>query len=274
MIRTTKGGRAASLTRRTCLVLAGCLALATLAGCASAGGGAREAEAPLAKLLLVAGATGGTGRHIVEQALAAGYRVRALVRDEARARTLFGDRVQYAVGNVRDPATLAPAVAGVDYVISAIGSNSSREPENTPERIDYRGIEALASAAKQAGVKHFVLVSSMGVTNPDHLLNRILDGLMRWKLAGENALRASGVPYTIVRPGGLKDGAGGEGLRVMQGDPRDVVGRIARADVAAVTVQALGRADAMAKTFEILGDPGVPRPDWERFFAALRADAG
>lgn len=260
------------------LALAGCLVLAALAGCASPAAGTRDgprgAKSPPAKLLLVAGATGGTGRHVVGQALAAGYRVRALVRDEPRARTLFGDRVQYVVGDVREPATLAPAVAGADYVISAIGSNSGREPENTPERIDYRGIEALALAARQAGVKHFVLVSSMGVTNPDHLLNRILDGLMRWKLEGENALRRSGVPYTIVRPGALKDGPGGEGLRVMQGDSRDVVGQIARADVAALMVQALGRTEAMGKTLEVLGDTAAPLPDWERLFSALRADAG
>lgn len=269
-IRLARGVRAALVC---CFAL---VALAVLAGCASPGAGTRDeargAKSLPAKLLLVAGATGGTGRHVVEQALAAGYRVRALVRDEARARTLFGDRVQYVVGDVREPATLTPAVAVADYVISAIGSNSSGEPENTPERIDYRGIEALALAAKQAGVKHFVLVSSMGVTNPDHLLNRILDGLMRWKLAGENALRASGVPYTIVRPGALKDSPGGEGLRVMQGDPRDVVGQIARADVAAVTVHALGRAEAMGKTLEVLGDTAAPPPDWERFFSALRTD--
>lgn len=271
MIDMSRTERVTSIARRNCIAFLACL---VLAGCASGGGGPRDAQVRPAGLLLVAGATGGTGRLIVEQALAAGYRVRTLVRDEARARTLFGDRVQYVVGNVREPATLVPAVAGANYVISAIGSNSSREPENTPERIDYHGIEALALAAKQAGVKHFVLVSSMGVTNPDHLLNRILDGLMRWKLAGESALRASGVPYTVVRPGALKDGPGGEGLRVMQGDPRDVVGQIARADVAAVTVHALGRAEAMMKTLEVLGDPSVPLPDWERLFAALHADAG
>jgi hypothetical protein len=51
----------------------------------------------------------------------------------------------------------------------------------------------------------------MGVTDPDHMLNKILDNVLVWKLRGEDALRAAGVPYTIVRPGGLQDGPGGSG---------------------------------------------------------------
>ncbi len=60
-----------------------------------------------ASVVLVAGATGGIGQEVVDQALAQGYVVRALVRDEAKARMLFGDRVQYVVGDVREPRSLA-----------------------------------------------------------------------------------------------------------------------------------------------------------------------
>lgn len=237
------------------------------AGCASTGGNSG------AKRLLVAGATGGTGQEAVKQAIAKGYKVRVLVRDESKARALFGDSVEYVIGNVREPATLAPAVKNVDYVISALGSNSRRDPENKPEAIDFRGVEALANAAKAARVKQLVLVSSMGVTHPDHPLNKMLDNIMTWKLRGEDALRASGVPYTVVRPGGLRDAPGGAmAVRALQGDPMDVTGQIARADVAAVCVNALGRADAVNKTFEVLSGPAGAATDWTALFSSLKPD--
>lgn len=207
---------------------AGLAAHAGLAACASDGASRSASRAPAGPgLLLVAGATGGTGKHVVERALAAGFRVRALVRD----------------------------------------------PENSPERIDYAGVAALAQAAKAAGVEHFVLVSSMGVTHPDHALNRVLDDILVWKAKGEQAVRDTGIAYTIVRPGGLRDGAGGtQGIRVIQGDPADVTGQIDRADVAAVLVKALGRQDAYGKTFEVIADPATSAVDWSTFFASIRPD--
>ncbi|MEZ5500986.1 MAG: SDR family oxidoreductase [Steroidobacteraceae bacterium] len=249
---------------------AGLLAVlaAITSGCA---GGGRAPDLP--PLLLVAGATGGTGREVVTQALARGYRVRALVRDEAKAREQFGDSVQYAVGDVRNAGSLSGAMAGVSYVISAVGSNSRREPDNKPELVDYGGVKALAEAAREARVQQFVLVSSMGVTHEDHMLNRILDNIMIWKLRGENSLRDSGVDYTIVRPGGLNNEAGGKlGIRVLQSDPKDSVGQIPRADVAAVCVNALGNRSAINRTLAIVSDPTRGPADWASFFVGLKPD--
>lgn len=253
--------------RRSILVALAALAALPLA----AQGAGPAAAAP--KRVLVAGATGGTGREVVREARAAGHAVRVLVRDEARARAVFGDGVEYAVGNVTDPASLRAAVQGVDYVVSALGSNTQNDPSNKPEFVDYGGVKSLVEASVAAGVKHFVLVSSMGATHPDHMLNRMFDNILVWKLKGEDALRASGLRYTVVRPGGLRDAPGGQaGIQVMQGDPKDVRAGIPRADVAAVCVRALGRADADRKTFEIVsGAPGA-QVDWSTFFAGLVAD--
>jgi uncharacterized protein YbjT (DUF2867 family) len=227
-----------------------------------------------AKVLLVIGATGGTGQEVVKQALAAGYSVRALVRDEAKARDALGAGVQYFVGNVRQPETLDAAFRGAEFVVSALGSNSRRDPENKPEAIDYLGVKAIAEKAKAADVKHVVLVSSMGVTDPDHMLNKVLDNILVWKLRGENALRESGVRYTVVRPGGLSNNPGGTtGIRVMQGDQKGIVAQIPRADVAAVCVAALGRKDAYGKTLEIISDPNAKRADLTTIFDALKPDA-
>jgi uncharacterized protein YbjT (DUF2867 family) len=235
---------------------------------------ARTAPEDNRPLLLVAGATGGTGQEVVDQAIAKGFRVRALVRDEVKARTLFDDRVQYVVGDVREPRSLKRAVKGVSQVICALGSNVQRDPENSPQKVDYAGVKALAEAAKAAGVSQFILVSSMGVTHPEHQLNAMLDNILEWKLKGEEAVRATGINYTIVRPGSLTNEQGGQrGLRIMQGDPINGEGTIARADVASVLVSAIGREDLYFKTFEVVGDHSSSRIEWASRLNDLHPDA-
>jgi uncharacterized protein YbjT (DUF2867 family) len=244
-------------------------ALAMVAGFASARSGQDEG----ARLVLVAGATGGTGQEVVDQALAQGLHVRALVRDRSKARMLFGDRVQYATGDVREPRSLKKAVKGIDAVICALGTNVQRDPENSPERVDYAGVKALAQAARAAGVSQFILVSSMGVTHPEHQLNAMLDNILEWKLKGEEAVRAAGIDYTIVRPGALTNEPGGQrGIRIMQGDPVEGAGSISRSDLAAVLLSAVGRQDLYGKTFEVVGDNGSARIEWASLYDQLHAD--
>ena len=229
-------------------------------------------SAGAADTVLVAGGTGRTGQHVVRLALEQGYTVRVLSRDRARVAELFGERAAGVEGDVRDPASLAAAVEGVRYVISAIGSNSRREPTNTPEAVDYRGVGALVEAAQAAGVQQFVLISSMGVTRINHPLNRFLDNVLVWKALGENSLRHSGLPYTIVRPGGLTDEPGGSsGIRTGQGDTM-AEGRIPRADVAAVCLAALGNPAAIDKTVEIVADSELERVELETLFTPLAVD--
>lgn len=238
-------------------------ALAVLGGCATPGGG--DGAAPV----LVLGATGRTGRLVVEALQAEGRPVRVFVRDAATAG--FGTGVEIVTGDVRDAATLAPAMAGVAAVISALGSGEPSGP-NGPEAVDSQGVRNVAEAAAAAGVGHVVLVSSMGATQEDHPLNRMFGNVLRYKLAGENALRASGVPYTIVRPGGLLDEPGGRGRIVfLQGDP-PMQGAIPRADVARVCVAAIGSAAAFNRTFEIVSEPGAPRDNLAPVFTALAPD--
>ena len=224
--------------------------------------------------ILVVGATGGTGKEVVRQAREAGYKVRALVRDADKARAQLGSDVELVVGDVRTGAGVAAAVRGVDYVVSALGSNVRNDPSTTPERVDYGGVRDLVNAAASAKVKHFVLVSSMGVTHDDHPLNKMFGNILVWKRKGEEAVRASGVPYTIVRPGGLLDTPGGKaGIRAFQGDDLKNNGRIPRADVAAVCLNALGNPRAASKTFEIVSGAEGSSVDWSGLFAGLTADA-
>jgi len=237
------------------------MALALLAGSSQAGA---------ADLVLVAGATGGTGQQVVRELNAAGYRVRALVRDPAAARNLLADTVEYATGDVRDRPSIDAALKGVRFAISALGA-TRKDPANGPEFVDYQGVRNLADAAAAARLDQLVVISSAGVTQKDHMLNRMFDNVLVWKGKGEAAVRASGVPYTIVRPGGLTNKPGGEtGVRLEQGDKG--TGFIPRADVARVCVAALRSPAARNRTFELYSAQSGPDTDWDAVFGRLSAD--
>ena len=230
-----------------------------------------DAAKPPAMVLIV-GATGRSGPAMIAALKAEGYtNLYALVRDASSAKTKLSTDIKLFEGDVRDPASLKAAMQGVSFIVSALGANSFNDPANTPELVDYQGVRNLAEAAKAAGVQQYVQISSLGVTNPNHPLNRF-GKVMDWKLKGEMALRASGVRYTIVRAGGLGDEPGGRnGIRALQGDKLDG-GRISRADVATVCVKALGNRHATNKTFEIVGGEPGATVNWSRFFKDLAAD--
>ncbi len=238
------------------------MALALLSG---------SGQAVAADLVLVAGATGGTGREIVRELNAAGFRVRALVRDPASARNVLGDSVEYATGDVRQRTTIDAALQGARFVISAIGA-TRKDPANGPEFVDFQGVRNLADASAAAKLDQLVIVSSAGVTRLDHPLNRMFDNVLIWKGKGEDAVRASGVPYTIVRPGGLTSKPGGQsGVRLEQGDKG--TGFIPRGDVARVCVAALKTPAARNRTFELYSAPGSsPDVDWDAAFGRLAPD--
>jgi uncharacterized protein YbjT (DUF2867 family) len=224
--------------------------------------------APEDELVLVAGATGQTGRYVIAQLQAQGYGVRALVRDAASAKEKLGADVPLIVADVRDPESLVPAFDGVTLVISSIGA-SEKEGPNSPEFVDYGGNNNLVDAAVKAKVRQFVLVSSMGVTHEDHVLNRIFGNVLIWKLKGEDYLRDSGMTYTVVRPGGLHRGPGGEQQIVFEeGDEVKAVG-ISRVDVASVLVAALAHPEAQNKTFAVFTVKEPPTTDWQAKFGAL-----
>ncbi len=249
------------------------LTFLALAGTARAQSQTEQASrpAPGEQTILVAGATGRTGRLVIALLKEEGYRVRAMTRDPLRAQEEIGADYQWVKADARDPASLTRVMQDIDKVICVIGA-SRGDPTNTPEAVDYGGVRNLTDAARAAGVEHFVLVSSAGVTHKDHILNKIADNLLIWKLKGENHLRASGMAYTIVRPTGLRDWAGGEyGIFMDQGDAIGD-GLIARADVAAVLVAALSDPAALNKTFEIFNYKALDPASWRGGFRWLKPD--
>ena len=116
--------------------------------------------------------------------------MRVLTRDRSRAKHL-PEAVEIFEGNVRDPETLTPAMAGVTTVISAI--QGLDDPKSNPMATDRDGNQNLMTAAKASGVDHFVLVSIVN-SSPDHPMS-----LGRAKYAAEQFLKSSGLAWTIVR---------------------------------------------------------------------------
>jgi len=252
------------LSRRLLSVLFGAVVLVT-GGCSVFDSSVDEQS-----VVLVAGATGGTGRALVTNLQSQGYAVRAFVRDEGKARAVLGEEIEYATGDVRQPESIATALGGVDYVISSIGS-SRGDPANNPEAVDYLGVKNLAETAAAANIKQFVLVSSSGVTQEDHFLNKAFDNILIWKLKGEDALRASGVPYTVVRPGGLVNTPGNQDAVVFaQGDT--TAGIISREDVALICIAAIQTPEALNKTFETYSSKEPGENDWAALFGSLKSD--
>lgn len=234
-----------------------------------------EPKASGPAIVLVAGATGRTGRLVLQQLRRdPRFAIRPMARDVAAARTAVGRDYAWIAGDVTKPATLGPALAGVSLVVVTIGGTERSGP-NSPEFVDYGGVKNLVDAARAAGVRQLVLQSSIGVGSggglPGMLLNLYSGDALVWKARGEAHLRASGLPYTIIRPGALTDDRGGQtGLALRQGDEGS--GRVPRADVAAVLVAALDNPEALRKTFEVIRDDPAKRDAWRTGFSALRRD--
>ncbi|MEO0808070.1 MAG: SDR family oxidoreductase [Cyanobacteria bacterium J06643_4] len=199
---------------------------------------------------LVAGATGETGRRIVAQLMAQeGVSVRALVRDRDKAQSLFPDTVELVVGDVLDSASLTAAIVDCQVLLSATGAAPSLDPTG-PYKVDYEGNKNLVDVAKAAQVEQFVMVSSLCVSKLFHPLN-LFWGILYWKRQAEDYLKQSGVPYTIVRPGGLKNETNSDAI-VMSSADTLFEGSIPREKVAQVCVEALSQPAAKNRVVEIV----------------------
>ena len=123
-----------------------------------------------------------------------------------RAEQVFGEDISMVRADVTEPSTLPPSSQAPIFVISALGASGKEKGKASPEAVDYRGSVALIDAARSAGVKKFVMVSSGGVTWWTHPLNWFYGGVLKWKRKAEVYLRHSGLTHVIVRPnGGLSD---------------------------------------------------------------------
>uniref|UniRef100_A0A7N0T265 NAD(P)-binding domain-containing protein n=1 Tax=Kalanchoe fedtschenkoi TaxID=63787 RepID=A0A7N0T265_KALFE len=173
-------------------------------------------------LVFVAGATGRVGSCTVRELLKLGFRVKAGVRNVKKAEALIEsvktikdasstvqpvERLELVECDLEKPETIGPALGKASVVICCIGASEKEVFDVTgPYRIDYLATKNLVDAAAAAKVKHFIMVSSLGTNKigfPAYILN-LFWGVLCWKRKAEEALIASGIPYTIVRPGGME----------------------------------------------------------------------
>ena len=212
----------------------------------------------------VAGATGETGRRIVKELVDRGIPVRALVRSRELAAQVLPPKAEVVVGDVLDPTTLEAGMEGCTVVLCATGARPSWDPLQ-PYRVDYVGTKNLVDVAKAKGIQHFVLISSLCVSRLFHPLN-LFWLILVWKKQAEEYLQKSGLTYTIIRPGGLKNQDNEDGIVL---SPPDTLfeGSIPRTKVAQVAVESLFQPAAKDSIFEIIAKPGVPRREWSELFA-------
>jgi uncharacterized protein YbjT (DUF2867 family) len=217
--------------------------------------------------VLIVGATGSIGRHAVAEALQQGYAVRALVRDRARAVRILPDGVDLVTGDMTRPETLGPAVDGVDAVVFTHGSTTS---ERDVRDNDYTGVANVLKALNGRRTR-IALMTAIGTTRPGV-------PYAQWKLRSERLVRASGNPYTIVRPGWFDYNQPGQRTIVMlQGDRRQTGtpadGVIARDQTARVLIDSLHIDAANHKTLELIAAHGPEQDDLATVFAALTPDS-
>jgi uncharacterized protein YbjT (DUF2867 family) len=156
-----------------------------------------------AERVFVAGGTGRSGIEIVKVLKANGYDVSASTRDVNRARQKYGANITWVEANMHDLPAVMTAVAGSDYVVSALGHGDFIGVE-APQFAQYLAVRNLIDAAKAAKAKQIVVMTSATAGHRfNHRLEARFGMVLYWMTKAEDYLAASGVPYTILGPGGL-----------------------------------------------------------------------
>ncbi len=205
--------------------------------------------------LLVIGASRGTGRRLVEQAVRQGHEVRAMIRDPQQAAGLEGVGATTVVGDLEGE--LDHAFEHVDAVAFCAGSGSKTGPDATL-RVDLHGAVRTFDACAAHGVQRYVMLSSIAAGDPLRGRESIRHYLAA-KHAADRILLASGLEATVVRPGGLTDDPGTGRVRLGTPDLGER-GTIPREDVAAVMLACLERPTTVGAVFEVISG-GTPIPE-------------
>lgn len=214
----------------------------------------------------VAGATGETGRRIVQELVKRQIPVRALVRDLEKAREILPPEAELVVGDVLKPESLKAALADSTVLLCATGASPSFDPTG-PYKVDYEGTKNLVDAAKANGIEQFVFVSSLCTSQLFHPLN-LFWLILVWKKQAEEYIQKSGLTYTIVRPGGLKNEDNTYPVVMSKADTL-FDGSIPRQKVAQACVEALFQPEAQNKIVEVVAKPEATEKSWEQLFAAV-----
>ena len=200
-------------------------------------------------VVAIAGGHGKIGLLLTRLLAERGDRVLSLVRNPAHAEhvaTAGGEAVVIDLESA-EAKELADAIAGADAVVFSAGAGPGSGAERK-ETVDYGAAVLLIEAAKIAGAGRYVMVSAISA-DASHEGEQVFDIYIRAKGRADEALAASGLDYTIVRPGALTDAEPKGRVKMAPVVER---GEIPRADVAAVVAACLADPKTIGRTFELV----------------------
>lgn len=190
--------------------------------------------------VLIAGANGQIGQHLLREMANSDHEARAMIRHPEQGPELQKmGATETVVGNLEQDCS--EAMRGCDTVIFTAGSGPHTGPDKTTD-VDQDGAIRLIDTARENGIKRFIMVSSMGAQQPDNWSEELRHYLHAKRNADEH-LKSSGLNYTIVRPGQLTNDEGTGKVAVSA--TLENMGKIPRQDVARVL---LGLLDANTPT--------------------------
>ncbi|MBC2186944.1 SDR family oxidoreductase [Listeria sp. FSL L7-0253] len=195
--------------------------------------------------VLVIGANGKIGRHLVEKlAMEKGFFVRAMVRKAEQVSELEKLGAKPIIADLKKDFNYA--YDEIEAVIFTAGSGG-HTPASETINIDQNGAIKAIETAKEKGVRRFIIVSSYGADTPENGPESLIHYL-KAKQAADEALKQSGLDYTIVRPVGLSDDPATGKIAEVSGKPKS---NIPRADVANFISEALTEKASFYKTYTI-----------------------
>ena len=197
--------------------------------------------------VLVAGGHGKIARHLLRLLAEHGHHGRGLIRNPDHAADLEADGAVPVLCDLEhdDP---RPHLGAADAIVFAAGAGPGSGPERK-RTVDYGGAVKLIEAAEELGVRRYLMVSSMGAGDPASA-SEAMRPYQQAKHDADEALSASGLDWTIVRPGGLTDEPGSG--RVALAERLGRFGQVPRQDVALVLLACLEAPNTVGKTFEVL----------------------
>jgi uncharacterized protein YbjT (DUF2867 family) len=192
------------------------------------------------------------GRLLAER----GDTVRGLIRKPEQEADLRAAGIEPTICDLENEGDVAAAVRGADAVVFAAGAGPG-SGDARKRTVDLGGAVKLIEAAKAEGISRYLIVSSINADKAPADGSEGFGAYLQAKFEADEALRASGLDYTIVRPGSLTDDPG---TGLVAAAPKLDVGPIPRADVAAVFVACLDTPSTIGKSFDLIGGP-TPIPD-------------
>jgi uncharacterized protein YbjT (DUF2867 family) len=191
------------------------------------------------------------GRLLAER----GDTARGLIRKADQADDLRAEGIEPVVCDLEGDGDAAAAVRGADAVVFAAGAGPG-SGDARKKTVDRDGAVKLVEAAKAEGISRYLIVSSMGADKPPADGSHGFGAYLQAKFEADEAVRASGLDYTIVRPGGLTDDPGTGLVTIAEHTDR---GQIPRADVAAVLLACLDTPSTIGQSFDVIsGDTPIP----------------